>query len=160
MNDKAVVRGEFITFKHIKTRKMFCIEIEFPEEEGASVLEVLGMPIGGISKPVAVCLLDKSKILTKDNPKKVSEKTEGEKLVIRAILLCKDQHFQRFARHNDYEADEEGARYFVLDRCGIKSRSELATNEIAQEHLKAIDRDYKNWLNPVDDIYKDNLERG
>lgn len=85
-------------------------------------------------------------------------KTEGEKLVIQAVLTCKDPSFQRFIG-DDYKASEEGAKKFILEGCGIKSRSELATNRTAQECFKAMDREYKNWLIPVDDIYKDNLSR-
>lgn len=155
MSEHAVVSGEYITFKHVKTRKVVVLEIEVPEERFQDVINKLGMPVGGESKPVAVCLLNSDivKPITKLN-----ERTEGEKLVIQAVLTCKDPSFQRFIGE-EYDQDEQGARQFILEGCGINSRSEIATNRTAQECFKAIDREYKNWLNPVDKIYTDNFER-
>jgi len=86
-NNPSVVSGEFVTFKHIKTRKAFVIEIEFPEEIGQQVLATLGMPIGGESKTVAVALLQQGVAINcskKDAPMKPSQK---------AALLCKLNQF-------------------------------------------------------------------
>jgi len=153
MSERAVVSGRYVTFKHVKTRKVVVLEIEVLEESFEDVINKLGMPIGGECKPVAVCLLDVQAVKPM-----IRDKTEGEKLVVQAVLTCKDPSFQRYIGEA-YDHDEQGAREFILDCCGIKSRSELATNRTAQESFKAIDRDYKSWLNPVDKVYADNLTR-
>ena len=158
MSEHAVVSGEYITFKHVKTRKVVVLEIEVPEERFQDVINKLGMPVGGESKPVAVCLLDSDivKPITK-----LTERTEGEKLVVQAVLTCKDASFQRYIQIfvGKWSQDEQGARQFILDYCEIESRSELATNRTAQKSFKSLDKGYKNWLNPVDKVYADNLTR-
>lgn len=184
--DKAVVDGEYVTYSHIKTRKTFTITIEFPEEKALEVLNILGAPVAESSNPVAVCLLDKSNI--QENPSTgitehtTKEKTEGEKLRIRAVMLCKELKFWEFTLSYIPQYGGEEYRKFVDDLdviekrykccegeahailviynyCGIDSRSELTTNNIAQKAFKSLDKRYKEWLNPIEEQYKDNLER-
>lgn len=162
--DKAILSGDFSSFKHIKTRKVFVIEVEFPEEMGRQVLEVLGMPIGGESKPVAVALLDKSVVSKKENTQQI----EGEKLRTRAVLLCKDEQFQYFTtsllndssrRAYDYlmTKPEDVAKEVLCTRCEISSRSELATNIDAQIRFKKLLADFDAWK--VSQQYADNLSK-
>lgn len=160
MDNAAVVKGEFVTFKHVKTRKTFTIEIEFPEEQGRIVLDTLGMPIGGESKPVAVALLAKS-IVTKLETN--CDKTKGEKLRIRAIMLCKDSQFQDFAAYNTIfsvkaglEA-EEVAKKYILRICRIDSRGELASRVAAQIEFEDMLEKYKDWQ--AENNYSENLNR-
>jgi hypothetical protein len=160
MTEAAILSGDFSSFKHIKTRKVFVIEVEFPEEMGRQVLEVLGMPIGGESKPVAVALLDKSVI----SKKEATELTEGDKLRTRAVLLCKEEKFQSFIISNylpegSYSSLDNAnyAKMTILDLCGINSRSELATNLDAQDAFNALLRQFNEWK--VSQQYADNLNR-
>lgn len=60
--EHAIIQGEYVTFKHLKTRKVVVLEIEIAEERFQEVIAILGMPIGGESKPVAVVLLDKDNL--------------------------------------------------------------------------------------------------
>jgi len=53
----AIVRGEYVTFGHIKGRKQVTITIEFPEEMAVEIFNILGTPIAELSKPVSVCLM-------------------------------------------------------------------------------------------------------
>lgn len=162
----AVIAGEFCTFRHIKTRKTFVIEIEFPEERGQEVLRVLGMPIGGESKPVAVALLDSSSsngrtapfegVNRGSNPRE--ETTEGERLRTRAALLCKSLDFQIYCNEKyDVQSSEEGVKGLVRHYCNINSRSEIATNEAAQKKFQELDYQFKNWL--FERQHKDNLSK-
>lgn len=88
-------------------------------------------------------------------------KTPAEKLRIRAVLLCKEPTFWKFLSQlwNELVKSEESATHFIYDWCNIKSRSEIATNHYAQIRLMALDKKYLEYLNPVDDIYADNLNR-
>lgn len=133
------------------------------ERDLREVITKLGMPIGGESKPVAIALLVKSYLIRMIK----ADKTEGEKLRIQAVMLCKDDGFQRFCldsydyvlmnQHNN-EPSFEGACTFVIYReCGIGSRSELATNIEAQNKFKQMLVKYKQWR--IERDYKDNLER-
>ncbi len=150
-NENGVLCGDFSSFKHIKTRKVFTIEIEFPEEQGRMVLETLGMPIGGESKPVAIALLDNSK--KEVNQKQIGTKTEfseAEKLRTRAILLCRDNEFLKFINSkitssvNGLPSESECA-WYIKKQCNIKSRSELAYNIDAQIKFKKLLEEYKDW---------------
>ena len=166
MTDKAIVAGEYVTFKHIKTRKMVVLEIEVPEEMFQDVISRLGMPIGGESKPVAVALLDKTcRIPTKD-----VEQTEGEKLRVRAVMLCKEysfytyigtipQYFHSINIHTTPKAEwyEDRCADVIYDYCKISSRSELAINVDAQNKFREINHKYVAWL--YENQYSDNLNR-
>jgi len=159
--DNAIVQGEFVTYSHVKTRKTFSITIEFPEEQALHVLNTLGSPIGGNSKPVAVALLDNSAVkqpTQNNNTLSKNEKSEGEKLRIRAVMLCGDREFQ------DYAEDilpsgvySDCALELVYRYCDITSRSELTHNEEAQEKFKQLDRGFHAWK--VEQQYADNLSR-
>lgn len=152
--DNAIVQGEFCTFRHIKTRKAFVIEIEFPEEQGQEVLKVLGMPIGGESKPVAIALLNKEVLKVSNS---TDLKTEGEKLRTRAVLLCKDKLFQEYAAILPEYASEYAAIMHLKNECDIESRSELAHNIEAQTKFKELLAKYDTWK--LENQYKDNLGR-
>ena len=166
MTESAIVNGEFVTYSHVKTRKVFTITIEFPEENALHVLNTLGSPIGGNSKPVAIALLDKS-IVTKpqincDNKNhNVTEKitTEGEKLRTRAVMLCRDNQFQQYIAdiHYHQKATEQDAIDYIYLFCQIKSRSEIATNKNVQEAFSILLREYGTWK--VSNMYADNLSR-
>jgi hypothetical protein len=147
----AVVSGEYITFKHVKTRKMVILEIEVPEEQFQHVINTLGMPIGGESKHVAVALLT-------DQPVKPQTLENGDKMRTKAVLLCQDQLFQEYC-HKVLGAtwSEFGAKLAVYDCCAITSRSELATNADALHRFATMVDHYNTWK--TSQLYKDNLER-
>lgn len=170
----SIVSGEFCTFRHIKTRKAFVIEVEFPEEQGQEVLRVLGMPIGGESKHVAVALLEKSVIRengitgqsannAQSNSSEKPNSSEGEKLRVRAVMLGKDTLFQgwvsEFTRHPNlwFEGTEQGVKSYIYHVCGIKSRSTLAHNETAQTKFKELLAKFDSWK--LESQYAENLNR-
>ena len=177
MTDNAIVSGEFVTYSHLKTRKTFSIVIEFPEEQALHVLNTLGSPIGGNSKPVAIALLNQSNSMPFEQIKfeseisglnqlsNCAEKTEGEKLRVRAIMLCKDSNFQDYARQFFHQmpgsfgvvTTEIMTSHYIKYYCNIKSRSELATNVKAQANFKELLEKYKDWQ--FENNYADNLSR-
>ena len=179
------IRGEYVTFKHIKTRKVVVLEIETAEENFQNVINTLGMPVGGESKPVGIALLvpiaddetvatsklSKEELLTYSpplaaHPTQFTVGDEGDKLRVRAVMLCKDEGFQEYMKaqygypESDcyYDNDNEGrARATLVGQCNIKSRKELVTNIAAQEKFKKLDQEFKQWQ--TDERYKNNLER-
>lgn len=157
--EHAVVAGEYVTFKHVKTRKVVVLEIEVPEEGFQEVITKLGMPVGGESKPVAVALLDKEALNQSDLTPK--EQTEGEKLRTRAVLLCKSGEFPAFVNHSLPSSvgtpSESECAWFIRNACGIGSRSVLTTNLEAQAKFKQLLEQFESWK--LEQQYKDNLER-
>ncbi len=93
----------------------------------------------------------------------INEKSEGDRIRVRAIMLCKEKAFQEYRErfdarprchtHNDDHGGEwttdmtgeEAAKGFILDKCNIKSRSELTTDKEAQRLFKQLDQKYKDW---------------
>ena len=73
-------------------------------------------------------------------------KTEGERLRTRAVLLCKDRQFQEWLEAGDLwqpDVREDYSKQILYQKCGIASRSELATNKAAQEKFLALERQYR-----------------
>ena len=71
------------------------------------------------------------------------DKTEGQKAVKRAVMLCKSEDFQQWVRASGWSATELGARDFILEVCGIASRRDLAIDPEAVERFKALETDFK-----------------
>ena len=91
------------------------------------------------------------------------EKSEGEKLRQRACMLCQDPKFAEFLDNTHYslaELNSQASKECLYEYCGILSRKELVLNVNAQIRFKDLDRQYKEWLNPIDEQYEDNLSRG
>ena len=67
-------------------------------------------------------------------------KTEGEKAVTRAVMLCDDPLFQNWIRNIGVEVSP---RNFLLCECEIFGRGELAVNARALARFLKIERDYR-----------------
>ena len=163
MTEHAIINGEYVTFKHVKTRKVVVLEIEVAEELFQDVISKLGMPIGGESKPVAVCLLDCYKENSIATTKIAPEKSEGEKLMQRACILCGEGSFQNFLVMSGYANQRTTleATNSLYNICKIKSRAEIVTNLEARELFRELVAEYTEWRKPsVENQYEDNLSRG
>jgi hypothetical protein len=79
--------------------------------------------------------------------KQEEKKAEGERLRVRAVLLCKDERFQAWLGRvwlPDKEIRGEPAAAVWLRRhLAIQSRSELATNTAAQARFLALEAQYQ-----------------
>jgi len=97
----------------------------------------------------------------------MTEKTTGEKIRIRAVMLCKNVKFQEFCytKKITFQVDPKNpyteglAKFVICNTCKIYSRSELATSQIAQDKFKLLYKEYQNWENPVEKQYADILSR-
>lgn len=96
------------------------------------------------------------------------EQTEGERLRTRAVMLCKDEQFQRFVASKltpsqtmsyDYidATPEQVSKEYLCGWCGVNSRSEIATKSVAQLAFSGLIEQYNNWL--YENQYEDNLNR-
>ena len=76
-----------------------------------------------------------AKLGDNDEVVKPQEKSDGEKAVDIAGLLCRNDRFIRWMADREYSggATAQDAVEGIRHLCGIKSRAELATNEIARE---------------------------
>ena len=80
------------------------------------------------------------------------DRTEGEKAVMKAGLLCREREFQKFIidKFNVEEWEIEGfdesqCSERLRDYCSIKSRSELKTNEHARNVFNHLLDEFSSW---------------
>jgi hypothetical protein len=75
-------------------------------------------------------------------------KSEGEKLVASAGMLCKNERFINWLHKNGKidVKDETKAEEFVRSYCGIKSRADLNTNYEARERFKKLRELFKDHV--------------
>lgn len=57
-----------------------------------------------------------------------------------AFLLCKNEQFWHFINERSFVVvdSEEGARSYILEACGVDSRSKLDTNPTARRHWEVM----------------------
>lgn len=130
------VKGTYANLRPIKSRKVWVLEIEVPEEEITNTTNILGFPNQSESKWVGVALLNKEVMKPKDMS-----------LVTRAVMLCKNGYFHNFLAeaHGIEERNESSAVLALYSLCGMSSRSELASNDDAQSNFKELLERYEQW---------------
>lgn len=113
----------------------------------------MGAPYGMVMVPIDY-----------DNPdvreNRTTEKSEGEKLRIRACALCNEQEFQKFSAETYMGIVNPNAthsRNHILSVCNIDKRLELRTNPEAQEKFKKLLEEFDKYKNSK--RYSVNLER-
>jgi hypothetical protein len=76
------------------------------------------------------------------------EEYAGASYVKLAGMLCRDPRFWDFLydQGHIFAKNERETTEWIYDYLGIPSRSELKTNQIAQELIKKIGTEYKEWL--------------
>jgi hypothetical protein len=72
---------------------------------------------------------------------------EGHKAVRLAGVLCRETEFWAFLFESDeiFEPTEDNVTNWLRGYLGIKSRSELKTNQEARERLAKVNKDYMEW---------------
>lgn len=161
------IQGVYGGLRPVKTRKIWVLEIEIPEEQIKEVTNVMGFPNQSESQWVGVTLMNPPVIPDSSTVVKSAtvEKTEGEKLVTRAGILCKQADFQNFCMRNlqygfEYGSPEQrgsAAKLSIYTYCDIKSRKELATNKEAQIKFQILLGEFSNWK--FEQNYSDNFSK-
>ena len=72
---------------------------------------------------------------------------DGTRAVRMAGILCKEKEFWEFLHDEEhiFIANEEHATDWLRDFLGVKSRSELKTNNEARGRLSKVNEDYMAW---------------
>tara|TARA_R110000824_G_scaffold149861_3_gene320250 strand:+ start:168 stop:620 length:453 start_codon:yes stop_codon:yes gene_type:complete len=141
-----VIKATYENFVNVNTRKSLKLIFEVPEHDRQAALDMLGMPDVANSKWVAIAVLEPETHNVADpDTLRPAEKTPGERARIKAVMLCKDDDFQKWINRNHFETPrtEVGARMWICSVCGIESRSEIATNPEALKAFEAIETDFK-----------------
>ena len=142
---EAAIRADYADQKRVLTRKVLQIILEVPIEQHEHVNKIIGLPsLPGESKWVGVALLDpdvmeKNKVKVSKQKEIYAGKTEGEKAVARAVLMCKDRNFIDWMG----DAAETSTVNHLKEDCGIASRSELAKGGLPLRLFLAIEQQFR-----------------
>ena len=158
MSDKAAIHAEFEDVKRVKTRKVWQLIFEVPEERYDAAIEALGgSPQSGASRPVAIALL---------KPESVSERPKGGERAKRAGILCNNPSFFSFL-HANYSPPpmampglsmEGDCAAFIRDICDIPSRADLDHNaEAACIFDRIVDEFYQHQRGESDDLVREQM---
>lgn len=72
---------------------------------------------------------------------------EGDKMIRMAGMICKDAQFWEYLYEDAqiFEENEKEATEWMRHYLGIQSRSELKTNELAQQLMRKLVEEYNAW---------------
>ena len=103
-----------------------------PHDNASDVAELFGHPVG--TRYMAALV----KLQEDETPEPRLVKTAGQRAVEDAGKLCRNELFQQwlFTQGSTIAPTEADAVNYVIHYCGVKSRREIATNEVA---LKSFD---------------------
>ena len=139
---KRVIQGTYADFRVVKTRKVLQMIIEIPIEKSEDFTRKFGLPDPSKEKWVAVAYLNDVKPMENDS--------DASKIVKIAGILCKSPKFGEFLNEK-FNAqldinDPESIANMIRTVCAVTSRSEFATNPVAQKSFVDLHTEYRKWL--------------
>ncbi len=139
------IRGTYADFKLIKTRGVVQFVVEIPIENVDEVIALFGMPQYGAEQWVAVAPLKPEAEPATPTARQdaYQDKSPGEQAVARAAILCGEVAFQTWLCGNNHSG-EDFTIGVLRTRCGIKSRSEIATDEFALLTFQNMETQYRD----------------
>jgi hypothetical protein len=146
----AAIKATFSDFRIVKGRKVCQFVFETPLEAADDALRVLGgLPQPMAERWAAIALLDpKATQEAPQAPEKVKRSFGELPMAQRSALLCDRGAFGKFLNEQySYSCGfpDETAEA-LRELCGVKSRSELATNAAAAEKFERLEREFALWL--------------
>ena len=150
-----VVECSFSDFRTVKGRKVAQLILEIPIEAADHALSVLGgVPRPDADRWCALVRLDKAAAsagvnsVPKPQDDAHKEKSEGEKAVARAGILCNDPDFQRWVIQAAPHSARDNAQGFgtadiLRAWLGVTTRKALATDADVLERFQRIDEAFK-----------------
>jgi hypothetical protein len=157
MTDAAIIQAEYVEWKMVKTRKALQLIFEVPLEHQAMVQAALGTPMPDTSSPVAIARLNLSAALTEpaqiahDNDDARDEPGKPPRPLSQvSAILCNIVAFRRFIMEQ-YEGWKtlptvDEAADWVREQCGVQSRRQFDTDDVAAANFKNIRSKYWAWM--------------
>jgi hypothetical protein len=156
-----VILGTYADLKIIKTRSVVQIVVEVPLERGKEVTDLLGLPQPNAEIPVVVARMDAEKIKP-SNVVQIEDHRPPEDMPLDdephkpprplsqiAGMFCSNVLFQKFIEEEsegwNHRPTTDEAAEWLRHACGIKSRTELNTNEAAAARFHKIRVQYHAW---------------
>lgn len=133
MADPRVIQATYADWKNVKTRAVVQLVFEVPVEKTEEVLKMLGAPIPGREKWVAIAVMDKSVPVgvqpaptTADNTQREAGKRWHEmSRAQQAGILCNDERFQKWCGGMGVDDPAD----YIRRQCGVLSRAHLNEHE-------------------------------
>ena len=144
MTNATPIKATFSDFRLVKGRKCAQLVFEVPLEGADAALGSLGgLPRPDAERWFGIVALDLSKAASEapSAPDKQLKPFETLPAPQQAALRCNDLDFQKFYGVNGADVAAECVRR----HCGVKSRSELATNAIARAKWIELDDEFFRW---------------
>jgi hypothetical protein len=156
-----VILGTYADLKIIKTRSVVQIVVEVPLERGKEVTDLLGLPQPNAEIPVVLARMDAEKIKP-SNVVQIEDHRPPEDMPLDdephkpprplsqiAGMFCSNVLFQKFIEEEsegwNHRPTTDEAAEWLRHACGIKSRTELNTNEAAAARFHKIRVQYHAW---------------
>ncbi len=161
MSEPRVVQADFANWRPVAGRKVLQLVFEVPIEQTELVMTMLGVPMPGESKWCAIALLEKGApkerkgIVPQETPfleKVTKDRRPFASLPLsqQAALRCNDmgQFYDFLMERNPQLSDfvSWDAAQEVRDICGVSSRSELDTNDLAAAKWRKLEADFQAYL--------------
>jgi hypothetical protein len=160
MSELPALLAVYSDIKVVKTRGAVQIIFEMPLSEMKRAVDLLGAPLADQSVWVGIARVDPNKVPQPEAPVQIEHANdEGEyedeplkpprPLSQIAAMLCGIGAFQQFICEEsdgwDHRPNTDEAAEWLRSNCGIKSRTELNTNEVAAQRFKKIRSQYEAW---------------
>jgi hypothetical protein len=155
------IEATFVDLRTVKTRAVLQIILELPLERADEALQALGgIPQPGTDRWVGIARLTPPEARAepaephKDLARSMAGKaryaaqTPGERAVVRAGVLAKDERFQAWLVETGRtgQPNEHVAADFIRRACRCqKSRSEIATDPDCLRHFEAFEAAYRDY---------------
>jgi hypothetical protein len=157
-----LILGTYADLKIIKTRSVVQIVVEVPLERGKEVTDLLGLPQPNAEIPVVLARLHADKIEKPTNVVQIEDHRPPEDMPLDdephkpprplsqiAGMFCNNVLFQTFIQEESegwtHRPTTDEAAEWLRHSCGIKSRTELNTNEAAAARFHKIRVQYHAW---------------
>ena len=165
MTNPSAVLATFEDVKRVKTRKVWQLIFEVPEERADQALQALGgSPQSGQDRWVGIARVDEKVAVVPQDARSAPEGTETPatpetrtqppkerrpwhelSATTQAGIRCNERDFLKWLLPSMWMRPDAPkiAVMTIRDRCGVKSRAELDQNEQAARMWHAIERDYQ-----------------
>lgn len=159
--DTDVILGSYSNMIVVKTRSVVQVVIEVPIERGGEITDLLGFPNPSAEVPVVIARMDPEMLRDREAARieHANDQDEDEPLPRPkplsqiAGMLCGVGSFQQFIREQsdgwDHRPSSDEAADWLRSNCGIKSRADLNTNEVAAARFRKIRGQYEGWMRGV-----------
>lgn len=143
------IRATYADIKTVRTRKVYQIVFEGPIEEMGAAMDLFGPPMPDAEVWAGIARLKAPAADQQQIEHANDESAPTRPLSQQAGYLCNIVAFRRFLEETG-EGDRvdgvDDAAAEVRRRCGVQSRSELDSNQVAARLFRNIRADYDNWM--------------